>query len=285
MQYQNVVINGLDAIKISAEDDTTSCVVTLFGAHCVSWKVNGEERLFMSSISKFDKSKAIRGGIPVVFPQFGRPDEAMAQHGFARNSMWSFKDGIFSLTESEDTLKVWPHSFRLALSFSLEGKKTIIIALEVTNTGVSAPLECETLLHTYLKVPQIAGTSVKGFQGLIYKDHLGDLSYRENEEGDVNYIDREVDREYQDFPVDRTVSVMCSDSLQYDVKASASIDGEPTSVDVVFWNAWVDKSRATADLDDDGYLHYVCIEPGTIASKKKVEAGSKLILSKTIQVV
>ena len=209
----------------------------------------------MSSISKFDKSKAIRGGIPVVFPQFGRPDEAMAQHGFARNSMWSFEDGIFSLTESEDTLKVWPHSFRLALSFSLEGKKTIIIALEVTNTGVSAPLECQTLLHTYLKVPHIAGTSVKGFEGLIYKDHLGDRSYRENEKGDVNSIDREIDRVYQDFPVDRTVSVMCSDSLQYDVKAGASIDGEPTSIDVVFWNAWVDKSRATADLDDDGYLH------------------------------
>jgi D-hexose-6-phosphate mutarotase len=27
---------------------------------------------------------AIRGGIPVVFPQFGQPDAAMAQHGFAR---------------------------------------------------------------------------------------------------------------------------------------------------------------------------------------------------------
>ena len=50
--------------------------------------------------------EAIRGGVPVVFPQFGQPDKvlwwltcrflqtavtlkAMAQHGFARTSFWS----------------------------------------------------------------------------------------------------------------------------------------------------------------------------------------------------
>ena len=156
------------------------------------------------------------------------------------------------------------------------------ITLEVENTGVSA-LECQTLLHTYLKVPDITKTTVKGFGGLTYKDHLGDHSYRENE-GEVNIIDREVDREYQNFSPEKKVLVECGDSLEYSVKADASIDGQRTGVDIVFWNAWINKCRATADLDDDAYLRYVCIEPGTIASKRIVDAGSRLSLSKSIQV-
>jgi D-hexose-6-phosphate mutarotase len=30
-------------------------------------------------------------GIPLVFPQFGQPLKTMAQHGFARNSLWSIQ--------------------------------------------------------------------------------------------------------------------------------------------------------------------------------------------------
>ena len=79
MEYSETVYNGLEAIKITI--GISSCIITKFGAHCVSWKHDGEELLYMSSIAKFDGSKAIRGGIPVVFPQFGRPDESMVQHG------------------------------------------------------------------------------------------------------------------------------------------------------------------------------------------------------------
>ena len=56
----------------------------------------GREVLWTSSIAVFDGKKAIRGGIPVVFPFFGpNPDERVGtiapcpQHGFARTSRWS----------------------------------------------------------------------------------------------------------------------------------------------------------------------------------------------------
>jgi D-hexose-6-phosphate mutarotase len=32
---------------------------------------------------------AIRGGVPLVFPQFGQPQKTMASHGFARISHWA----------------------------------------------------------------------------------------------------------------------------------------------------------------------------------------------------
>lgn len=49
-----------------------SCLakVHIFGATVTSWVCNGEEQLFLSTLSKMDGSKAIRGGIPVVFRKF-----------------------------------------------------------------------------------------------------------------------------------------------------------------------------------------------------------------------
>ena len=41
--------------------------------------------LYLSSKSAMDGSKAVRGGIPICFPNFG-PWKFGAQHGFARTS-------------------------------------------------------------------------------------------------------------------------------------------------------------------------------------------------------
>ena len=60
--------------------------VYILGAHVTSWKTSdGVERLFVSSASAFTRGAAIRGGIPVCWPQFsGRG--ALPKHGFARTS-------------------------------------------------------------------------------------------------------------------------------------------------------------------------------------------------------
>ena len=41
----------------------------LYGATIISWKDgSGEERLWLSEAAKLDGSKAVRGGVPLVFP-------------------------------------------------------------------------------------------------------------------------------------------------------------------------------------------------------------------------
>lgn len=42
--------------------------ILLYGATVISWKSNGKENIFVSKEAKLDGSKAVRGGIPVVFP-------------------------------------------------------------------------------------------------------------------------------------------------------------------------------------------------------------------------
>ena len=100
----------------------------------------------MSPLAPFDGSKAIRGGIPIVFPAFGQPatiptdisssefiPNPMSQHGFARTAVWTFESldvaadnsnvtAVFSFSQNEQTLKLWPHAFKLQYTVVLTRK-------------------------------------------------------------------------------------------------------------------------------------------------------------------
>ena len=97
---------ALPAIRISCPGGAEA-IVTLYGAHLVSWaSADGQQRLFCSARSARDGSRAIRGGVPVIFPQFAERGDGM-RHGFARVSAWRLADsgegeqgvfGVFVLT-------------------------------------------------------------------------------------------------------------------------------------------------------------------------------------------
>ena len=108
--------------------------VYLHGAHVTSWiPADGVERLFVSSASLYAAGKAIRGGIPVCFPQFsGRGP--LPNHGFARTS---------SGWQVESTSSDGPGG-EVCLVLSLSDRRRI-------GGGVSEwPLEFTAALHTYL---------------------------------------------------------------------------------------------------------------------------------------
>jgi len=47
-----------------------SVLVAEQGAHVLSWVAQGRERMFLSPANKWDGHSAIRGGVPVCWPQF-----------------------------------------------------------------------------------------------------------------------------------------------------------------------------------------------------------------------
>ena len=68
----------------------------LQGAHLTGWQPAGEQPvLFLSERSAFEPGKAIRGGVPIIFPWFGArtatldsPRTDGPSHGFARTALW-----------------------------------------------------------------------------------------------------------------------------------------------------------------------------------------------------
>ena len=231
----------LPALQIIAPDGARA-IVTLYGAHLVSWTgADGAERLFCSARSALDGSRAIRGGVPVIFPQFAERGNGM-RHGFARLSTWrpAPADGggaVFVLTQDDlapAVAQAWPHGFELRLTIALEANDLQIV-LDVRNTGSDA-WAFSSALHTYFLVDDIASVRINGVENTPLS------------------IDDKLDRIYRD--------VQGAITLAHGAGSLALTQEGFT--DAVVWNPGAADTAALADMEDDEYQRFVCIEPALI---------------------
>jgi len=195
--------NDMDTVVLSSPGGEHYCEIYTHGATVTSWKYNGLEKIFCSTKAIFNGVKAIRGGIPLVFPQFGQPDKNMAQHGFARNSTWDVNclytsetsaTVVFSMKESVETLALWPFKFELNYFVTLSAEN-LTCELKMCNTG-GISFSCQGLLHTYLSVADINSISVHGLEGARFVDKVTGGLCVETETRQVVPINQETDRVY-----------------------------------------------------------------------------------------
>ena len=246
--------------------------VYLHGAHAVSWRsADGGQNLFMSSKTDFKPGCPIRGGIPIVFPQFG--DGPLPKHGFARVTGWDLLDtrlhesgyaeARLGLHENAETMQVWPQEFRMEISFRLKAQE-LEVALAVMNTG-KGEISFNIGLHTYFLVDDIAKVMVSGLAGAKFIDFLGSRQ-EEKERREKITIDRETDRVYPNAP-DRV--------LLHGIAGGRGIAIEKYGMrDIVIWNPWIEKSRRMEDFGDSDYLSMVCVETGNLRGRVTLEPGA-----------
>ncbi|MHB9134157.1 MAG: D-hexose-6-phosphate mutarotase, partial [Armatimonadota bacterium] len=258
-------INGLPRVTLTHRSGS-SAEVYLHGAHVTSWKTSqGDELFFVSRESYFAPERPIRGGIPVIFPQFG--GGPLPQHGFARTSEWELartdvqEDGtvsvVLQLTDSPETLAVWPYHFALELGVHLN-ERALTVTMQAENRDDRA-FPFHAVLHTYFGLADIRRAAVRGLQGITLIDSLRD-DLREVETCPAIRFAEETDRIYVDAP----------DRLWVDDEGNGRIitiekHGMP---DVVVWNPWIAKAQRMADFGDDEYLRMVCVETGIMAEQQ-----------------
>ncbi|KAI1454842.1 galactose mutarotase-like protein [Annulohypoxylon moriforme] len=256
-----------------------SVEVLLYGATVISWKNRfGIEKLWLSDAAKLDGSKAVRGGIPLVFPVFGTaPDHAatskLPQHGFARNSRWEFLGksssesaspsdisvkldfGLSSATLDDQVKSLWPYTFSIIYSVTLT-PENLSTSIVVTNDG-NQPIEFQTLMHTYLRVEDISKIQVTGLEESDYVDKV-DAAKEKKQSGAVT-ITGEVDRVYTPAKGPSSPVVVAEDG-----EAVFSIVRDNLK-DVVVWNPWTDKAAGMGDFEPkDGFNNMICIEAGSV---------------------
>ena len=247
----------------------SSCEVYLYGANVLSWKqASGDEVLYCRPDSKFDKTKAISGGIPICFPQFG-PGE-LKQHGFARDTAWSVgatsadynpddKDPCVELvleSSAETKESGFQHDFRVSYSVTLH-RETLQTDFRVINTGNEA-FEFTAALHSYFEVAGVEKASVDGLGGLKYFDKIPDPNAPEEKvEKDkaVKFVG-ETDRVYTSAPSEVILDVGTGAGVQ--------IQNENWS-DCVVWNPWTAMEAC--------YKEFVCVENAKASEKVKLEAN------------
>lgn len=265
----------------------SSAEIYLHGATVTSWKTSdGTEQLFLSSKALLDGSKAIRGGIPIVFPQFGLGSALpKQQHGFARVTRWKWLENFnnsedpkwavtaFELVATEKIKQSWPYDFKLTYVVKLNDYQ-IETKLQVQNTSaVSFNFTC--LLHTYFKVGDITKTSVRGLKQVKYEDKVGKNGIEvKTEANDEISFSGEVDRVYFGIPK--------ADYVIRDSARNNKLQLKSTFRDVVVWNPWIEKAKSMADLDDDGYKNFVCVEVGNVHEAVELKANSKWEATQTI---
>src|SRR5260370_24686085 len=133
--------HGLPAIQLRALDGACA-IVTYHGAHIVSWIPAGsDECMYLSNQSQFAPGAPIRGGVPVVFPQFATYGP-LPHHGILRTRVWQLVEGkvcnrraqvIFRSKDCDQTRSVWPYGFAVELAVEVAGNH-LEIAMQVQNT-------------------------------------------------------------------------------------------------------------------------------------------------------
>jgi len=247
------------------------------GAQVVRWTdAAGGEVLYLSPRSRFGAGARIRGGIPVVFPQFAEQGP-LPKHGIVRTAEWELEESgtnraVLRLADSADRRAVWDHAFEAELRVELSDELTV--TLSVINTGEDA-FDFTAALHSYLHVGDIHRTAVHGLGGVRFRDKVLGGQLRVQETDELRF-DSETDRIYLDAPDEVWVRDEAEERTVVVTKR-----GFP---DAVVWNPWAELAARTEDLGEDQYPRFVCVEAAQAGTPARLEPGARWEGAQTISI-
>ncbi|MFZ6741884.1 D-hexose-6-phosphate mutarotase [Undibacterium sp. JH2W] len=270
----------MNFLDIHSQDGATAKIASQ-GAHLCSWiPASGVEQLFMSKSTAFQEGVAIRGGVPVVFPQFSNQG-TLPKHGFSRNSEWKLlqsgllangaAEAVYELRENIARLTIWPHVFRAQLRICIGGN-ALQMALEIENTG-DTNFSFTTALHTYLAVQDIAEISLHGLQGLHYRDTVNGAAHCLEADPFLR-ISGETDRIYGAVPT----------QLELRQKEQTTLIRSSGFADAVVWNPGAAAANIN-DMEAGGEQRMLCVEAATILRPINLAPGDSWSGSQTLEVI
>ena len=273
-------LHGIEVTHLRSSDGA-SAIVADHGAHLLSWSpAGGVEALYLSPTSRYGAQDAIRGGVPVIFPQFGEHGPGK-RHGIARVRPWtlisvSLEKGAavacLALQGQLDGRNGGVDEFRLMLEVRLQGD-ALHLGLTIDNIG-SAPWTCQAALHTYLRVKALDACGIDGLQGCRLLDQVVDGAVSTQGNAILGFA-AEVDRIYPDAP---------SPLLLQDGQRRISVAQEGFA-DTVVWNPGAVKAAALTDLPASGFREFVCIEAAAIARRLMLAPGDRWHASQALKVL
>lgn len=251
-----------------------------FGAHLLSWRCRGRERLYLSPRARYGAGRAIRGGVPVIFPQFGAHGDG-PRHGFARVLSWRVaEDGSapgasalrFVLDDREETRTRWPHRFQAELAIAPDGDR-LRLALSVRNTDAE-PFAFTAALHTYLAVAELGAVVLDGLEDRPWLDATRAGQRGEPSQAPLRF-QGETDRVYLGTN-GRTLRL-------HDGESVLRLQAEGFA-DTVVWNPGAAQAAALDDLGAGEHRRFVCVEAAAVAEPVRLAPGQAWTGTQRLQV-
>lgn len=264
-QAASAVIAAAD-LGTASEVQITACTR---GAHLTSWLAGGVERFWMSPLACCGQAEAIRGGVPILFPQFGAFGP-LPKHGFARTRMWrqirtdpvaGVAGLTFQLRDDAETRAIWPTPFRLTLQVSATSK-WLEMALSVQNLD-DYPAMFTGGLHNYFPVNPAA--VITGLGGRLGWDAVVAPGSPESLAPVPSQLDPVIERDLIVRDVDS--AVVLYDPILGSLTISAT--GFP---DRVVWNPG--PNHGLPDVPLGAASGFVCIEPAAVTPIRLAAGGT-----------
>ena len=223
---------------------------------------SGLELLYLSPLVDVYPDNPIRGGIPLMFPQFG-DSGPLRKHGFVRDLQWNLvaetqdtdsKNLSYVLDVKATAFPEWP--FDAALRFDVRlSLQTLTIGLSVQNTGAKA-FTFTGGFHPYFAISSRKDILLNGLDELPFRDSFpGDNAYELNADGLV-------ERQY----VGNAEIRFYNGSNWLKITASGFDSW-------MVWNPGTAGAKKISDLPDDDWDQFICIEPIILAEPKTLLPG------------
>lgn len=244
-----------------------TATVSEYGAQLLSWRTaDDRERLYTPEHLIQQPGRALRGGVPICFPQFsGRGP--LPKHGLVRTVPWGLRARtastlVLAIAADDAIRALWPHAFELVLTVLLDADGLSVV-LDVDNRG-DTPFAFSGALHTYLRVPEVTACTLSGLDGREYEDAAdgGTLKWQD---GGLR-VTGEVDRVFAAAP----------SSLRLDYGDGTGLDIlQDGFADTVVWCPGPQLAATFTDLPTDDWRRMLCVEAAAAAKPVTVPAGGQ----------
>lgn len=257
---ENITLVEIDTPLASAK-------ISLYGGHIVSWRPKTQTIpvLWVSELAKFQHGKAIRGGIPICWPWFGKhpSDPSLPSHGFARLANWDLMSietqgsGEIVFCFSLDKLLIDSEFSDCAISLQLKIVIGVILEVALTTTnGGSKEISFTEGFHTYFKISDIVNIRILGLENADYinlvrsdESHIEKDEIRFNGELGRIYLNNKATCVIEDPIFNRRININ-------------KINSNSTAV----WNPGIGVASKMDDLGPVGWKDMVCVETANALS-------------------
>lgn len=255
-----------------------TAVIAFHGAHLLSWIPTGRSEVFWLSPQALPEPAAIRGGVPVCWPWFGKQGlpNGTLPHGLVRNRRWDITTipnaDTTSVTGSDSSESVavscvptrlpdvdgvsdpmQRYAPYLDVSLRIELGDTLTQTLLTHNRGPQ-PYMLTQALHSYFAVQDATQVHIEGLYGLASVDKLNthqdaaQPGRRELEPPcDRVYLQRNTTQHHQYTLVDE----LAQRQIHINTEGSQS---------VVVWNPGPAGTANLTDVPDGAWRNFFCVE-------------------------
>lgn len=253
--------HGEDFPILRIESPLCSGTVSLYGGHVLEWAPKGAKPvLFTSPKMAFKQGKALRGGIPVCWPWFGKntEDPALPSHGVARTALWQ----LAKQEEDEDgtirLLLALPPAAELmpSAALAIEMGRTLTLSLMTLDVPRSMPFSAA--LHTYFAVSNYEKVAVTGLEECAFTEFADDpQDHAEDPLIPAGHIDRIY------CPVDEHSEITIHDpAWGRSIRITRAGSGS-----AVVWNPGAKLAEGMGDLGAGNERGFLCVETTAVPAE------------------